>query len=141
VLAKIQNLLTLENDLSMIDFENGSVFKLKKVDDDKFAKELERIMVPGETVLGCYKDVRDHVIFTDKRIIAVNVQGLTGKKKDFTIMPYSKISVFSVETSGLLDFDSELDLYFSGVGRIRFEFRGASDILDISRIISIYALK
>lgn len=125
----------------MIDFENGSVFKLKKVDDDKFAKELEPIMVPGETVLGCYKDVRDHVIFTDKRIIAVNVQGLTGKKKDFTIMPYSKISVFSVETSGLLDFDSELDLYFSGVGRIRFEFRGASDILDISRIISIYALR
>ena len=125
----------------MIDFENGSVFKLKKVDDDKFAKELEPIMVPGETVLGCYKDVRDHVIFTDKRIIAVNVQGLTGKKKDFTIMPYSKISVFSVETSGLLDFDSELDLYFSGVWRIRFEFRGASDILDISRIISIFALK
>lgn len=125
----------------MIDFNNGSVFKLKKVDDDSFSKELELLMVAGERILGCYKDIRDHVVFTDKRIIAVNVQGLTGKKKDFTILPYSKISVFSVETSGLLDLDSELDLYYSGVGRIRFEFRGASDILEICRIISNYALK
>jgi hypothetical protein len=125
----------------MIDFNNGSVFKLKKVDDDSFSKELEPLMVAGESILGCYKDIRDHVVFTDKRIIAVNVQGLTGKKKDFTILPYSKISVFSVETSGLLDLDSELDLYYSGVGRIRFEFRGASDILEICRIISNYALK
>ena len=125
----------------MIDFNNGSVFKLKQVDDDSFSKELEPLMVAGESILGCYKDIRDHVVFTDKRIIAVNVQGLTGKKKDFTILPYSKISVFSVETSGLLDLDSELDLYYSGVGRIRFEFRGASDILEICRIISNYALK
>ena len=125
----------------MIDFNNGSVFKLKKVDDDSFSKELEPLMVAGESILGCYKDIRDHVVFTDKRIIAVNVQGLTGKKKDFTILPYSKISVFSVETSGLLDLDSELDLYYSGVGRIRFGFIGASDILEICRIISNYALK
>ena len=125
----------------MIDFNNGSVFKLKQVDDDSFSKDLEPLMVAGESILGCYKDIRDHVVFTDKRIIAVNVQGLTGKKKDFTILPYSKISVFSVETSGLLDLDSELDLYYSGVGRIRFEFRGASDILEICRIISNYALK
>lgn len=131
----------------MIDFKNGNFFKLKKVDDDSFSKELEPLMVAGESILGCYDrivlygDTRDHVVFTDKRIIAVTVQGLTGNKKDFTILPYSKISVFSVETSGLLDLDSELDLYYSGVGRIRFGFIGASDILEICRIISNYALK
>ena len=69
------------------------------------------------------------------------MQGLTGKKKDFTSLPYSKISVYSVETAGTFDLDSELDLYYSGVGRIRFEFRGESDILDICKIISAYALK
>ena len=125
----------------MIDFQNGSVFKLKKVDDAKFNDELRGLLVPGENVLGCYQDVRDHVVFTDKRIIAVNVQGITGKKKDYTTLPYSKISVFSIETSGLLDFDSELDLFYSGVGRVRFEFRGNCDIAEIGRIIAQYALR
>ena len=125
----------------MIDFQNGSVFKLKKVEDAKFNDELLPLLVEGEKVLGAYQDVRDHVVFTDKRVIAVNVQGITGKKKDFTSLPYSKISVFSVETAGTLDLDSELDLYYSGVGRVRFEFRGNSDIVKIGKIISQYALR
>ena len=125
----------------MIDFKNGSIFKLKKVDDTKFASEVRSLLVEGETVLGCYQDIRDHVIFTDKRIISVNVQGITGKKKDYTFLPYAKISVFSIETSGTFDLDSELELYFSGVGRVRFEFRGDSDIEKIAQMISRYALR
>ena len=95
----------------MIDFQNGSVFKLKKVEDAKFNAELAPLLVDGEKIVGCYQDVRDHVVFTDKRIIAVNVQGSTGKKRDFTTLPYARVSVFSVETSGTFDLDSELDLY------------------------------
>lgn len=125
----------------MIDFQNGSVFKLKKAEDAKFASEVRSLLIDGETVLGCYQDVRDHVVFTDKRIISVNVQGITGKKKDFTFLPYAKISVFSIETSGTFDLDSELELYFSGVGRVRFEFRGDSDIEKIAQMISRYALR
>lgn len=125
----------------MIDFQNGSVFKLKKVDNGKFNDDLAPLLIAGEQVLGCYQDVRDYVVFTDKRIISVNVQGITGKKKDFTSMPYAKISVFSLETSGTFDLDSELELYFSGVGRVKFEFRGASEILRIGQIISQYALR
>ena len=125
----------------MIDFQNGSVFKLRKVEDAKFNAELIPLLVEGEKILGCYQDVRDYVVFTDKRVIAVNVQGITGKKKDFTSLPYSKVSVFSVETSGTFDLDSELELYYSGVGKVRFEFRGPSDILNIGRIISQYALR
>ena len=81
------------------------------------------------------------MIFTNKRVISVNVQGITGKKKDFTSMPYSKISVFSIETSGTFDLDSELELYFSGVGKVKFEFSGRSDIVEIGQIISQFALK
>lgn len=126
----------------MIDFENGMLFKLKKVPNDTFASEIQPLLVDGERILGSYKDIRDHVVFTDKRIISVNVQGITGKKRDFTSMPYSKINVFSVETSGHIDLDSELEIYYSGVGRrIKFEFTGASDILEIGRIIAGYALK
>ncbi len=126
---------------TMIDFQNGSIYKLKKVDSARFNDELRPILVAGESVIGCYQDVRDHVVFTDKRIIAVNVQGITGKKKDFTTLPYSKISVFSVETAGTFDLDSEIELYYSGVGKVRFEFRGASDILEISRVIAAFALR
>ena len=125
----------------MIDFSNASVFKLKKVDASKFDSELRDLLIDGENIIGCYQDVRDHVFFTDKRVIAVNVQGITGKKKDFTTLPYSKISAYSVETAGTFDLESELDLYYSGVGRVRFEFKGSSDILEICRIIAKYALR
>ena len=125
----------------MIDFNNNSVFKLKKVEASKFDSELRDLLIDEENIIGCYQDVRDHVFFTDKRVIAVNVQGITGKKKDFTTLPYSKISAYSVETAGTFDLESELDLYYSGVGRVRFEFKGSSDILEIGRIIAKYALR
>ena len=125
----------------MIDFNNNSVFKLKKVEVSKFDSELRDLLIDGENIIGCYQDVRDHVFFTDKRVIAVNVQGITGKKKDFTTLPYSKISAYSVETAGTFDLESELDLYYSGVGRVRFEFKGSSDILEIGRVIAKYALR
>lgn len=125
----------------MIDFQNGSIFKLKKVDTDKFNSEISNLLIDGENIIGCYQDIRDHVIFTNKRIISVNVQGITGRKKDFTSLPYAKISAFSVETAGTFDLDSELDLFYSGVGKVRFEFKGNSDIIEIGRIISQFALR
>ena len=77
----------------MIDFKNNSLYKLKK-DSECREKDIAALLIPGEKVLGSYTAVRDYVVFTDKRVISVNVQGLSGKKKDYTSMPYSKISVF-----------------------------------------------
>ena len=96
----------------MIDFENGAIFKLKP-DNGKSARLVEDLLIPGETVIGSYTVVRDFVVFTDKRVISCNMQGVTGVKRDFTSMPYNKISVFSIETAGILDLDSELEMYFS----------------------------
>lgn len=124
----------------MIDFKNGAIFKLKK-DQNARISDIEKILVPGETVLGSYTAMRDYVVFTDKRVISVNVQGMTGKKKDFTSLPYSKISAFSIETSGVFDLDSELEMYFSGLGKVHFEFSGGSDIEAIGKAIGIYTLK
>jgi len=124
----------------MIDFQNGSLFKLKKC-DNSVAENLLPLFVEGEKVIGCYKSIRDYVVFTNKRIIAVNVQGLTGKKKDFTSMPYSKIQVFSIETAGLFDLDSELELYFSGIGKVKFEFSGSCDIIQIGKVIGAFVLR
>ena len=124
----------------MIDFNNSAFFKLKKVANNTMANAVSGILIPGENIIGTYKGVRDYVVFTDKRVISVNVQGLTGKKQDFTSMPYSKISVFSVETAGTLDLDSELEMYFSGVGKVKFEFSGSCDIVEIGRIIGSFVL-
>lgn len=124
----------------MIDFKNGAIFKLKK-DQNARISDIEKILVTGEIVLGSYTAVRDYVVFTDKRVISVNVQGMTGKKKDFTSLPYSKISAFSIETSGVFDMDSELEMYFSGLGKVHFEFSGGSDIEAIGKAIGIFTLK
>ena len=92
------------------------------------------------SIVSAYKGMRDFVVFTDKRVIAVNVQGITGKKVDYTSLPYSKIVAFSVETSGTFDLDAELDIWLSGLGKVRFEFKGQVDIKQINRIISSYVL-
>ena len=123
----------------MIDFKNGTFVKLKKTGND-VAKDVAQLYVAGEQTVSCYKGMRDYVVFTNKRIFSVNVQGMTGKKKDFTSLPYSKIQAFSVETAGVLDMDSEPELYFSGLGLVKFEFSGASDIVQIGRIIGEYVL-
>lgn len=99
-----------------------------------------KLLLPDESIISTYKGMRDYVVFTDKRFISVNVQGVTGKKQDYTSMPYKNISVFSVETAGTFDLDSELELYFSGVGKVKFEFSGASDIIQIGQIIGKYVL-
>lgn len=119
----------------MIDFKNGSFIKLGKTNQEA-AKDVLPLLVPGEEIVGVYKAMRDYVVFTTKRIISVNVQGVTGKKKDFTSLPYSKVQVFSVETAGTFDLDSELELWFSGLGLVKFDFTGTSDIVKIGQLIS-----
>lgn len=94
------------------------------------------MLVPGEKFIQSFKTIRDGVVFTTERIFTINIQGLTGKKKDFTSLPYSKIQAFSVETAGVFDADSELDLWFSGLGKVRFEFIASAKVPEICRIIS-----
>ena len=120
----------------MIDFQNASFAKLKPVSDNDFAGMITPMFVPGEEIIQSFRGIRDGVVFTNKRIIAINVQGITGKKKDFTTLPYSKIQAYSVETAGVFDLDSELDLWFSGMGRVRFEFIAQANVSAICRIIS-----
>lgn len=119
----------------MIDFQNGSIVKLSKTGVEAAADVLP-LLIKDEEIIGVYKGIRDYVAFTNKRIISVNVQGITGRKKDFTTLPYSKIQTFSIETAGTLDLDSELELWFSGLGLVTFEFTGRSDIVKIGQLIS-----
>ena len=125
----------------MIDFKNASFVKLRPVNDNAFEKMVAPILVDGEEHIGSYQSIRDGVVFTNKRIIAINVQGITGKKKDFTSLPCSKIQAFSVETAGVLDLDSELELWFSGMGKIKFEFVADANVTTICQFISQFVLQ
>ena len=124
----------------MIDFKNGLFFKLTP-DKAPNAREATALLIGGEEVLSTFTAGRDYLVFTNKRIISVNVQGITGKKKDFTSLPYDKISAFSVETAGVLDMDAELEMYFSGLGKVKFEIIGSANIVEIGRAIGKYVLK
>ena len=123
----------------MLDFKNPSILKLKR-SDGAFDSELAPLLVDGEKLVSSYKSVRDGVAFTNKRIFVINVQGMTGKKKDITSLPYSKIQAFSTETAGLLDNDSELELWFSGLGKVKLEFVSNANLTEICKLISDYTL-
>ena len=125
----------------MIDFKNANYLKLKQVDNSQFAGVITPILIQGEQIISTYKTVRDGVVFTNKRIIVISLQGITGSKKDFTSLPYSKISAYSVETAGTIDLDSELEMWFSGLGKVKFEFKNNANVTEICRIISTYALQ
>ncbi len=124
----------------MIDFKNATFLKLKLVNNSEFEKVITPMLINGESIISSYKTVRDGVVFTNKRIISINVQGLTGTKKDFTSLPYSKINAYSVETAGTIDLDSELEMWFSGLGKVKFEFKSNSNVTEICKIISTFVL-
>jgi len=118
----------------MIDFKNKKFFKLKQ--NVKEAKQVEEFIVPGEEIIDSYSSMRDGLVFTTKRIVVVNKKGLTGKKIDYSSLPYAKFNAYSIETAGTFDLDAELQVYISGMGMLQFEFKGRSDIVNISRHIS-----
>ena len=124
----------------MIDFQNGTFVKLGPTDPASLASELAPLLVDGEQVLLAFKGLRDSVVFTSKRLISINVQGLTGKKRDYTSLPLNRVQAWSVETAGRFDLDSELDLWFSGLGRVRLEFKGNVDIRQISQLVGSHVL-
>jgi hypothetical protein len=98
------------------------------------------ILVDGEAVILEYKGIRDAVAFTDKRIVLLDPQGMTGKKINLVSIPYKAISAFSIETAGTLDLDSELKITGSGLGILEFSFARGTDLFEIARILNTKTL-
>ena len=120
----------------MIDFNNARWVKLAAVNVETVRPGIAHLLLDEETLLIAAEGARDYVVFTDRRIIAVNAQGLTGNKKDFSSLPLSKIQAFSVETAGTFDRDCELEMWFSGLGKVRLEFAGNFDLGYVARLIA-----
>ncbi|MDO4619954.1 MAG: PH domain-containing protein [Lachnospiraceae bacterium] len=115
---------------------DANLFNLKELPESSIRKDVYMLFVPGEEVVQSFTTVRDQVIFTNKRVIVVNVQGITGKKVSYFSYPYSKVQYYGIETAGILDIDSELILAFNDGNRLQFDFRAHVDIKLICANIS-----
>lgn len=108
----------------------------EKVESGDGRELYDSFIGPSEVVQLSYKHTRDKVIFTDRKIIAIDVQGLTGKKKEFRMFPYSRITSFSVETAGTFDLDSDLKIWVSGVGVFSVKLGKKIEIAEIGKFLS-----
>lgn len=108
-----------------------------KVSPEELKAKFGHMVVAGEQLQQAYRSVRDFFLFTDKRLILVDIQGLSGKKVEYLCIPYRSISYYSVETSGTFEVDSELKIWVRGMNEpIIKEFRKDSDIQAIYQLLS-----
>ena len=119
---------------------DANIMNLKEISLQSVRPEVPTLLVNGENIVMAFQTVRDQVIFTDKRIFVVNVQGITGKRTSYFSYPYSKVQYFGIETAGVLDIDSELVFAFSNGARLQFDFKSKVDIRKISMMVSNYIL-
>ncbi|MEL0642157.1 PH domain-containing protein [Pseudoalteromonas aliena] len=120
---------------------SGLMGNASEVDDSDLEKILANTLIEGEQVEKAYKVVRDMFIFTNKRLILIDKQGMTGSKMEMVSIAYSKITKFSKESAGHFDLDAELKIWVgSDPTPISKEFKSGDNINDVYRIISQLAL-
>jgi hypothetical protein len=102
--------------------------------------EIHPLLVDGEKALKAYKVIRDLFIFTDRRLILVDKQGITGKKVEYLSIPYKSITHFAVETAGNFDRDSEIKIWISGGHLVKKEIKKGIDVSYIQKILATHVL-
>ena len=113
------------------------------VDQEKLRKEYEQLFIEGEEIEIGFKLFRDTFIFTNKRLILVDKQGLTGRKVEYKSITYQSISRFSIETAGTFDLDAELKIWVSSEEHpsIAKKFNKSVNVYDVQKVLAQYVLK
>ncbi len=113
----------------------------REINPKKLQKKLQPILAAGEELEQVFRVLRDLIIFTNRRLILVDKQGLTGKKTEYHSIPYRSITHFSVETAGHVDLDSELKLWFIGESQpLVKKFRKRTDIINVQKTLAGHIL-
>jgi hypothetical protein len=121
---------------------DGIMGNASEIDVATVAEEFKQILGPGERTEKAYQLIRDTIVFTDKRLIYVDRQGITGKKVEYQSIPYKNIVRFSVETAGSLDLDAELKIYVSGTpAPIQLKFNKKLNIFSVQGVLASYVLR
>ena len=120
---------------------SGLMGNASEVDDSDLEKVLANTLIDGEQVEKAYKVIRDMFIFTNKSLILIDKQGMTGSKMEMVSIAYSKITKFSKESAGHFDLDAELKIWIgSDPTPISKEFKSGDNINEVYRVISQHAL-
>lgn len=121
---------------------DGLLGNASEIDASKLQSELAQILMSTERVEKAYQLIRDLIVFTNKRLILIDKQGLTGSKIEYHSIPYRSIIHFSIETSGHFDLDAELKIWVSGSQvPIQKEFNRKLNIYQVQNVLAEYILK
>ena len=123
-------------------FFNGLMGNASEVNLESIRKEYDNILSSTERIERAYKLVRDMFIFTNKRLILVDKQGVTGKKTEYHSIPYKSITHFSIETTGHFDLDAELKIWISGTALpIEKQFNNSVSVYELQKVLAEYCLR
>lgn len=121
---------------------DGLIGNATEVNLDKLKEELKEVLIPSEKIEHAYKVIRDMFIFTDKRLILIDKQGMTGKKTEYHSIPYKNILHFSIETAGTFDLEAELKIWVSGSQLpIQKNFNKTTNIYNVQRVLAENVMK
>lgn len=120
---------------------NSILGNASQVNIDEIKAQFENVLVENEYIEAAFSLFRDKMIFTNKRIIFLDKQSVTGSKKEYLSVPYHAISVFSVESAGTFDADAEIKLWVREIGQLTKKVGKNTDTLQIQKILASYILK
>ncbi|MFF2755568.1 PH domain-containing protein [Psychrobacillus sp. NPDC058041] len=121
---------------------DGLMGNASELELDKVEKELEELLATSEKVEHAYKLIRDLIVFTDKRLLLIDKQGMSGKKVEYHSIPYKSIIHFSIETAGTFDLDAELKVWLSGSPTpVQKKFNKSLNIYKVQSVLAQYVLK
>jgi hypothetical protein len=136
-----------------VNYNNKSKFKIimgllntilgnaSQVNINEIKAQFENVLVENENIEAAFSLFRDKMVFTNKRIIFLDKQNVTGSKKEYLSVPYHAVSVFSVESAGTFDADAEIKLWVRELGQITKKVGKNTDTLQIQKILASYILK
>ena len=121
---------------------DGLMGNASEVSVAEASREYGQLLADNEAIEKAYKLIRDMFIFTNKRLILIDVQGVTGKKCEFHSIPYKSITHFAIETAGNFDLDAELKIYLSGTQLpITKQINTTLNIYQVQAVLATYVLK
>jgi hypothetical protein len=113
------------------------------VNQEDLIKKYGQLFIDGEEIELGFKLIRDTFIFTNKRLLLINVQGLTGSKTEYKSISYKSISRFSVETAGTFELDAELKIWVSSETQpsIVKQFNKSVNVYEVQKVLAYYVLR
>lgn len=117
---------------------SGLIGNASETDIENVKKDYGKLLGRNEEVLQAYQWVRDLLIFTDFRLILVDIQGATGKKVDYHSIPYKSIRHFAVESTGHFDLEAELKIWVAGLGAepLVYTFSKDADVYKVQALLA-----